>query len=38
VIPGVALNVINPAVDRTLTTVGLSDPQPGLTGTEGGQP
>jgi len=38
VIPGVALNVINPAVDRTLTTVGLTDPQPELTGTEGGQP
>lgn len=38
VIPSIALNVVNPAVERTLTTVGVTDPQPQLAGAEGGKP
>jgi NADH-quinone oxidoreductase subunit M len=38
VFPGPVLDVVNPAVDRTLSIVGLSDPTPVLEGEEVGQP
>lgn len=38
VFPGPVLDVVNPAVDRTLSIVGLSDPTPVLEGEEVSQP
>jgi NADH-quinone oxidoreductase subunit M len=38
IVPGPVLDVVNPAVERTLEIVGVSDPAPTVDTSEGSQP